>query len=494
MIPADGFDPNRVELPAGCFLGGEYVAADGAEYDVLRPSDGRLARRERGASAALVDHAVSLAAHAFRHSGWARCEPRQRGRVLRQWADSVEAHVEELARLESVVSTRIISETRARDVCMTAEVIRYYGELADKMEGQLLASGEDAWNFLCREPHGVVAGISPWNVPLLLATIKLAPALAAGNAIVLKPSEMTPYSVLRLAQLGHEAGLPAGQIAVVPGLGPETGSALVKHPLVSFVSFTGSTTTGARVMADAAMHGLKPVALELGGKSPQLVFGDLGDLDRVAEIVAGAVCRNGGQVCFAGTRLVVDERVAEPLVAKVANCMARVKPGPTWDPGTTLAPIISTRQKDRITEILGRAAEQGAEILTGGSWLDSGNGGIFFQPTIVRNAEAANPVIREEVFGPVLTVQTFREFEEGLALADHPVYGLAGAVHTSDINKALRAARSIQAGIVWVNHYGPTPDLALPLGGYKQSGFGKDLGVAGFEKYFRTKSISIKLH
>jgi aldehyde dehydrogenase (NAD+) len=493
MSELGGYNPDQVQLPSGSFIGDGFIQGDGAEYDVIRPSDGHTARHERGASSDMVDRAVTEAAKAFKSSGWAGLEPRAKGRVFRKWADLVDSHTEELARLESIVSSRIVSEARVRDVYMTSEVIRYYGELIDKIEGQVFASPVDIWSLTIREPYGVVAGISPWNVPLLLATIKLAPALAAGNAIVLKPSELTPYSVLRLAQLAHEAGVPAGQIAIVPGLGSETGNALVKHPLVSFISFTGSTATGARVMADAAMNGLKPVALELGGKSPHLVFADIANPDKVAELIAAGICRNAGQVCFAGTRLVVQESIADELTEKIVSRISRVKPGPTWDPTTTLAPIISSKQASRISEILSHAKAQGAEIVAGGQTFETDGGGAFFQPTIVRNVKPENPVVREEVFGPVLAVQTFRDLEEGLTLADHPIYGLAGAVHTADINKALRAARSIQAGTVWVNHYGPTPDVVSPMGGYKQSGFGKDLGVGGLEKYLRTKNVWIKL-
>jgi aldehyde dehydrogenase (NAD+) len=494
MSELGAYDPDQLQLPSGSFIRGAFVPGDGHEYDVIRPSDGRVARRERGASSALVDRAVTEAARAFQKSGWAESEPRFRGHVLRRWADLVDENAEELARLESVVSSRIVSEARVRDVRMTSEVIRYYGELVDKMEGRVLASPSDVWSFLLREPYGVVAGISPWNVPLLLATVKLAPALAAGNAIVLKPSEMTPYSVLRLAQLGHDAGLPTGQIAILPGLGSETGRSLVSHPLVSYVSFTGSTATGSCVMSDAAMNGSKPVALELGGKSPQLVFADVGDLDDVAKLIASGICRNAGQVCFAGTRLVVEQQIADQLTEKVTKLVAQVRPGPTWDPTTTLAPIISKRQADRIDDILRRSAAQGAEIVAGGDRIETTTGGTFYRPTIVRNAKPENPVIREEVFGPVLAVQPFRDLEEGLALADHPIYGLAGAVHTKDIDKAFRAARSMQAGTVWINHYGPTSDLAAPMGGYKQSGFGKDLGVSGLDKYLKTKNVWMKVH
>ena len=494
MPSGDIFNPDEIDLPSGCFIGGEFVPGEGNVFEVIRPSDGRLAKVERSASPALVDRAVQAAAKAHAAGAWAKSPPRERARIMRRWAELIIEHEEELARLEAVVSTRIVTEARERDVRLVAEVIRYYGELTDKVTGEVLPTASDVLGLTTLEPYGVVAAISPWNVPLLLATLKVAPALAAGNAVVLKPSEMTPYSILRLAQLGHDAGIPAGQFGVVLGLGPDTGAALVKHPLVNYVTFTGSVTTGARVMADAALSGIKPVSLELGGKSPQLVFGDTDDIDRVAQTVARAVTRNAGQICFAGTRLVVEKKIAETLVAKVEQIVSELAPGPTWNGATSLAPIISAKQADRIENILKRSIAAGAEIQLGGKRLDAGNGGAYFQPTIVTDAAPDNPIILEEVFGPVLAVQTFNDFEEGIALADHPAYGLAGGVHTADINKALRAAQSIQAGTIWVNDYGPTPDVVTPFGGYKQSGFGKDFGVQGLLKFLHSKTIWIRKH
>lgn len=486
------YDPDSVELPSGLLIGGERIAGEGDPFEVLRPSDGKLAREERSATAGQVDRAVCAAREAYRNSGWATGEPRQRMRVMRKWAELIETHFEELARLESVVSVRVVSSVRFRDVAIAAELIRFYGENIDKLEGSVLATTATKHSALVREPYGVVAAISPWNTPLLLATLKIAPAIAAGNAIVLKPSELTPYSILRLAELGIEAGLPAGMISILPGVGHETGSALVRHSGIDYVSFTGSAATGARVMCDAAMTGLKPVSLELGGKSPQLVFADAPDLEAVADMVAGSVCANGGQVCFAGTRLVVERSVADDLVERIRRRMQSMKAGPTWADATTLAPIVSAAQADRLDTLLAAAIEGGAELVEGGGRMETDLGGIFFQPTIVANADIDNTAVREELFGPVLTVQPFDTEEEGLQLADHAVYGLAGGVHTTDIGKAFRAARAIQAGTVWVNCFGPNTDPNAPMGGYKQSGFGKDFGVLGMDKYLKTKNIQIK--
>jgi aldehyde dehydrogenase (NAD+) len=493
MSGASSFDPDAVALPSGLLICGQRVPGEGTPFAVRRPSDGRLAREERGASADQVDRAVHLARETFRSCGWASGEPRERQRVMRRWADLVDAHFEELARLESVVSVRVVSAVRLRDVRMSAEIIRFYGENIDKIEGAVLATSAAKHSVLVREPYGVVAAISPWNTPLLLATLKIAPALAAGNAVVLKPSELTPYSILRVAELAIEAGLPSGLISILPGLGSETGSALVRHPQVSYVSFTGSAATGARVMCDAANTGLKPVSMELGGKSPQLVFADAPDLDAVADMVAQSVCANGGQVCFAGTRLVVERSIAPQMIEKVALRMSRMRPGPTWVDDTTLAPIVSAAQAERIESLLAAAIKGGARIVAGGTRMTTDLGGIFFEPTIVTDASADSPAVRDELFGPVLTVQPFDDFEEGLALADHAVYGLAGAVHTRDIGKALRAARSIQAGTVWVNGFGPNTDPNAPMGGCKQSGFGKDFGVLGMDKFLKVKNIQVRI-
>ena len=364
-MQATGFNPDEVKPPSGCFLGGQYVRGDGAEYDVIRPSDGHVIRAERGASAALVDRAVTAASKAFKTSGWASLPPRERAKVLFRWADLIEKNLEEIARLESLASCRLINETRHFDVGAATEVIRFFAEAIDKLDGQVLASEAKVMSMVVHEPYGVVAAVSPWNVPLVLAVLKIAPALAAGNAVVLKPSELTPYSILRVAELAHEAGVPAGQLAVLPGLGPETGGALVKHPLVNYVSFTGSTATGKQVMIDAANSGLKPVCLELGGKSPQLVFRDAPNLDRVADVIARSICFNAGQVCFAGTRLVVDEKIGDELTEKIAQRMKNPKPGATWDTQTTLSPIISAKQGIRIADISEGRQEGGSRYHDG---------------------------------------------------------------------------------------------------------------------------------
>lgn len=460
--------------------------------EVRRPSDGAGLRSIREPSEAEVDEAVTLAESARTASGWSHGDPRQRGRVLRKWAALVDRECQTLAQIEALGSSRPITETRQRDIPVVAELLRYYGECADKGYGDVLATPRTTLNITEPEPWGVVLAISPWNVPALLAIAKVAPALAAGNAVILKPSELTPLSMLRIAQLGEEAGLPTGLFNVLVGRGGTVGAAAVRHPLVRYVSFTGSTATGAAIMSSAANHGMKPVSMELGGKSPQVVFADAPDLDKVAELVAQGVSRNAGQICFAGTRLIVEARISERFSTMVAERLSNVTAGPTWDARTNLPPIISPAQADRIEALIARGRNAGASLLAGGERFERG-GGCFFMPTILGDLSPDNPALREEIFGPVLAVQTFENFEQAVRLADHPLYGLTASIHTRDIDKALNAARQIEAGTVWINGYGRGSDLSSPFGGFKQSGFGKDFGVAGFEKYRRTKSINIFL-
>jgi aldehyde dehydrogenase (NAD+) len=481
--------PDQVAVPTGHWIGNRTLDDGVAPLPVIRPSDGRQHGELREAGPAVVDAAVAAAQRG--QAEWAALRPRQRGDLMRRWADLVDRDRERLAQLEAVVSSRAVHEARAADVPAVAEWLRFYGEFADKLEGSVTASGDDRLSLVLREPYGVVGVITPWNFPLFLATWKLAPAIAAGNAVVLKASELTPWSVQALAELAAEAGLPAGVLNVVHGTGPVTGSALVRHPGVSYVTFTGSTATGARIMADAAAAGIKPVALELGGKSATLVHADCGDLDMVADHVNWGITRNAGQLCYAGSRLVVDERIADALVEKVARRMQALVPGPTWSPAASLPPIISERQWQRIDTLVRRTVEEGARLQCGGTpqRLD---GGCFYPGTILDHVDTAMTGFREEIFGPVLCVQRFRDPAQALGLANHPVYGLSAAVFTRDVSRALEAARGLKAGTVWVNRWGRTPEMMTsPFGGYGQSGFGKESGRAGIDNFLRSKSVWI---
>jgi aldehyde dehydrogenase (NAD+) len=489
----DSFDPASIVVRGGHFIGGEYVDEGVSRIDVARPSDGVVYASVPIADAAMIDRAVDNAWSAYRTSGWASMAPRERARIMRRFADLVVADAGTLAPLEAIGSTRPIRDAFAWDVPYTAEGIRFYAEFADKIGGDVIATGHDHLGMTIAEPYGVIGAIAPWNFPLVMASWKIAPALAAGNAVVLKPSEMTPFSVLRLAELAIRAGMPKGIFNVVQGDGRTTGDALVRHPCIGKVTFTGSTKTGAAIMAACAETGTKPVTLELGGKSPQLVFADAPRLDDVARRIAGAIAGNAGQVCNAGSRLIVERSVADDLKARIRRIFAELEPGTTWARGTTLPPIISEPQAARIEAIVARTIAGGAHLDCGGERADGKAPGAFYSPTILSNVSTQSQAVREEVFGPVLTVQTFDTEEEALALAQHPDYGLAAGVHTADIGRALRLVRGIEAGTVWVNRYGRTSDFMIPTGGYKRSGIGKDLGRQAYEANLRFKSVLIDL-
>ncbi len=483
------FDPDRLTLPQGHFIGGRFrPVADG--LPLRRPSDGAGFADCPVAGADLVDEAVTAAAQALVRSGWGTARPRERVNALHRWADLIEAEAETLARLEAVASTRPVAQVPGVDVAVTAEQIRFFAEFADREGGALVPTGADSLGLVMSEPYGVVGAITPWNFPLSMAGWKLGPALAAGNAVVLKPSEMTPFATLHMAELSVRAGMPAGLVNVVLGDGPTTGTALTGHPGIAKVSFTGSTGAGQAIMANIARTGVKPLTLELGGKSPQIVFADA-DLAAAADAIAGSILYNAGQACVAGSRVIVAAEVAAQLADLLVARMATIRPGPTWDATTVYSPIISERQIGRIDGIVAAARAGGATCRIGGARLD--RPGYFYAPTLLTDLPADSPALLDEIFGPVLTLQTFGDEDEALRLADHPTYGLAAGLFTRDLSRALRVTQKLQAGTVWVNRYGRSRDHILPTGGYKQSGIGKDLGREAYLSNRKQKSVLIRV-
>jgi aldehyde dehydrogenase (NAD+) len=485
------FDPASVAVPQGHYIDGKIVEDRNDLTVVVRPTDSEAYGDLPLGDAAIVDRAVQAAKKAFRHSGWSTRAPRERATILRRLADLIERDTVELARLEAIGSTRPVSQAIGGDIPYLAETFRFFAELADKRGGQVAATQSDRFGFVAAEPYGVIAAILPWNYPLSMAGWKLGPILASGNCVVLKPSELTPFSVLKLAMLATEAGLPNGVLNIVQGDGPRTGSALVRHPDVGKVTFTGSTQAGAAIMVDAANSGIKPVTLELGGKSPQVVFGDC-DLDIAAACVAGSILSNAGQECVAGSRVIAQRGIADELVEKLRVRLAKVTPGPTWSGTSQYAPIVSRRQMAAIDTIVGQAVSQGAEALLGGRRFD-GPFANFYRPTILANVSAGNPAVTQEIFGPVLTVQTFDDDDEAVALANDSIYGLAAGIYTRNLSRTLGLAKRIEVGTIWVNRYGRTDDFIIPTGGYKSSGFGKDLGYEAFDACLRTKSVLIDI-
>ncbi|MEF0941417.1 aldehyde dehydrogenase family protein [Rhizobium sp. BR 362] len=483
------FDPDSLDLPSGHFIDGRYVAASGG-MTMRRPSDGVAFAECPVAGKDLVDRAVEAANQALKTSGWSSLRPRERTKALVRWADLMEDEAVTLARLEAVSSTRPIGQLIAGDIAITAEQIRFFAEFADKQGSDLVPTDDHSLGMIMTEPYGVVGAITPWNFPISMAGWKLGPALAAGNAVVLKPSEMTPFSTLYMAELSVRAGIPAGLINIVLGDGPTTGAAITGHPGIGKISFTGSTSAGSAIMENIARSGVKPMTLELGGKSPQVVFADA-DLDLAAEAIARNILANAGQACVAGSRLIAERAIAEPLSEAILRHMHQITPGPTWDETSQYSPVISERQIGRIGSIVQAAIDAGAECLTGGSRLD--RSGYFYAPTLLAGVDQTSPAVTEEIFGPVLTLQTFETEEEALLLADHPAYGLAAGLFTRDLSRAVRVTRRLQAGTVWVNRYGRSRDHILPTGGYKSSGIGKDLGRDAYLANRRSKSVLINI-
>jgi len=483
------FDPDSVALPRGHFIGERLLAAKPV-IDMHRPSDAKPHGGCPLAGEDLVDEAVMSAKRALKESNWAGVRPRERTKALQAWADLMEAEAGTLGRIEAVSSTRPIAQLIAGDIPVVAEQIRFFAEFADKEGSDVVPTDDGSFGMILTEPYGVVGAIVPWNVPISTTSWKLAPALAAGNAIVLKPSEMTPFSAVYMAQLAVRAGIPAGLVNIVLGDGRTTGRALTRHPDIAKVSFTGSTRSGAAIAEDIAKSGIKPLTLELGGKSPQVVFADC-DLARSASAIAASILVNAGQGCVAGTRVIVEERIADALMEAVAARMKDVRPGPTWDEASQFSPIISDAQLRRIDGLVRSALDDGAQAVIGGAPME--REGYFYEPTVLTRVRPGSPALLEEIFGPVLTVQTFSTEEEAVALSDHPTYGLAAGLYTSDLSRALRLSRRLQAGTVWVNRYNRSRDHILPTGGYKRSGLGKDLGREAYVANRKSKSVLIGL-
>ncbi len=476
------------------FIDGRYVdAADGRTFDCISPVDGRVLAKIARCGKEDVDRAVRAARAAFDDGRWSGLAPAQRKRKMLKFAELIEQHTTELALLETLDMGKPIGDSTRIDVPATVNVIRWYAEAIDKVYDEVAPTAQNVVAMIRREPVGVVAAIVPWNFPMIMAAWKIGPALATGNSLIVKPAEQSSLSAIRLAELALEAGIPEGVFQVVPGFGPEAGEALGRHMDVDAIAFTGSGEVGKLLLRMSGESNMKRVGLECGGKTPHIVLADTHDLDAAATAAAWGIFFNQGEVCNAGSRLLVERSIKDRLLEKVLEVGKAMRFGDPLDPATQMGAIVDKDQLDKVMSYIGLGAEEGAKLILGGQRARAESGGFYIEPTIFDGVDNRMRIAQEEIFGPVLSVLTFEDLDEAVRIGNDTIYGLASAIWTRDINKAMHAARKLRAGSVWVNCF-DGGDITTPFGGYKQSGFGRDKSLHALDKYSELKTIWIELH
>ena len=475
--------------PGKLFIDGKWVdSVSGKTFDTLNPATEEVITSIAEGDSADIDLAVTAARKAFEDGPWGKTDARERGRILLRVMDLIEKNKDELALLETLDNGKPISETTNADLPLVIDCLLYYAGWADKFHGETIPVRGEFFNYTLREPVGVVGQIIPWNFPLLMAAWKIAPAIACGNTVVLKPAEQTPLTALRLGEICQEAGLPDGVLNIVPGYGPTAGAALAEHMDVDKIAFTGEYTTG-RIIMQAASKNLKRVSLELGGKSPNIVFAD-SDIDSAVAGAMTGIFFNQGEVCCAGSRLFLERSIHDEFVDKLSSRASSLSVGNPEDAGTQMGAQVSKEQFDKILGYIDTGKQEGAKLVTGGERC--GEKGYFIRPTIFDAVDNNMKIAREEIFGPVVSAITFDDVDDMVRQSNLSIYGLAAAVWTRDIKKAHRLARDLKAGTIWINTYNSF-DAASPFGGFKQSGFGRELGVHALELYTQVKSVWINL-
>jgi aldehyde dehydrogenase (NAD+) len=484
---------DQVVKPGKILIGGKFVdAVSGKTFETINPATKAKITDIAEGDKADVDIAVANSRETFESASWQGFSARQRGRLLLKLAELVDQNADELALLETLDVGKPIADSRAADIPLAIDVLQYYAGWADKIFGETVPVEGDFLTYTLREPVGVVAGITPWNFPMLLACWKIAPAIATGCTIIVKPAEQTPLSTIRLGELILEAGIPEGVVNIVPGFGPTAGAALSRHMDVDKVAFTGSTEVGKLIMQASGQTNLKRVSLELGGKSPQVVFADA-DLDEATLGVADGVFMNQGEICHAGSRVFAEKKIHDDLVGRVVEYSKTKKAGDTLDPDSTLGALVSEEQFEKVLGYIDSGQKDGAKVeIGGGKAKVAGSDGYFVEPTVFTNVKNTMKIAREEIFGPVISVIPFTDPEDCLRQANDTTYGLAAGVWTKDIKKAHRTARALRAGTVWLNTYNAF-DMGSSWGGFKQSGIGRELGKHALDLYTELKTVWVQL-
>lgn len=483
----------NLTFPSQAFINGEYVdALSGDTFACESPINGKILTQVASCDAADADRAVKAARTAFESGVWRDLPPAKRKQILLKFADLIAKNRDELALLETLDMGKPIRFSSSVDISGAARTISWTAEAIDKVYGELAPTPADKIGMITREAVGVVVAIVPWNFPLLMASWKFAPALAMGNSVILKPSEKSPLTALRIAGLAKEAGIPDGVFNVLPGFGHTVGKALALHMDVDTLAFTGSTTVAKQLMIYAGESNMKQVWLEAGGKSPNIVFADTPNLEKAAEAAAQGIAFNMGQVCTASTRLLVEASIKDTFVALVNKALTKWQPGHPLDPSTLNGAIVDKQQLTKVLGYIKKGQQEGANLSTGGEQLYEASGGYYVQPTVFTEAENTMQIVTEEIFGPVLSVLTFSSMEEAINIANTTIYGLAAAVWTADLNKAHKTAKALRAGSVWINNY-DGGDMTAPFGGYKQSGNGRDKSLHAFDKYTEIKATWLSL-
>ena len=484
---------NNLKIEGSAFIHGEYCAAvSGATFECISPVDGRLLTQIASCDLADAELAVSDARATFESGVWSRMAPAQRKRVMIRFADLMDEHAEELALLETLDMGKPIGDSLGVDVPGASRAIRWSGEAVDKIYDEVAATPHDELGLVTREAVGVVAAIVPWNFPMIMTCWKLGPALATGNSVIVKPSEKSPLTAIRMAQLALEAGIPAGVLNVLPGYGHTVGKALALHMDVDCLVFTGSTKIAKQLMIYAGESNMKRVWLEAGGKSANIVFADAPDLKAAAEAAAAAICFNQGEMCTAGSRLLVERSIKDQFMPMVLEAMQGWKAGHALDPASKVGALVDAGHLNAVLGYIEAGHADQAKLLCGGKRTLEETGGVYVEPTIFDDAHNAMRIAQEEIFGPVLTVIAFDSTEEAIKIANDSIYGLAAAIWTSNLSKAHLAAKALRVGSMWVNQY-DGGDMTAPFGGFKQSGNGRDKSLHAFDKYTEIKATWIKL-